>query len=66
MGDLARLKHFGWGREGEAITPAEEKALLARYAARFGVSEFVEVAAPPLDAIRLSAPRLSPPASLAG
>ncbi len=65
MGDLPRLKHFGWGREGEAITPAEESALLARYAARFGVSEFAEVTPPPLDAIRLSAPRLSPPASLA-
>ena len=24
MGELPRLKHFGWGREGEAITPAEE------------------------------------------
>ena len=66
MGELPRLKHFGWGREGEAITPAEEAALLARYAARFGVSDFAEATPPPLEAIRLAAPRLAPPASLAG
>lgn len=25
-----RLKHFGWGREGEGLTPAEEAFALGR------------------------------------
>jgi hypothetical protein len=25
-----RLKHFGWGREGEGLTPAEEAFVLGR------------------------------------
>ncbi len=64
-GDLPRLKHFGWGREGEGMTTAEEAALLARYAGQFGVAGFDEVVPPVLEAIRLAAPRLAPPASLA-
>ena len=28
-----RLKHFGWGREGEGLTPAEEAFVLGRRAA---------------------------------
>jgi hypothetical protein len=27
-----RLKHFGWGREGEGLTPEEEGFALDRYA----------------------------------
>ena len=30
----ARLKHFGWGREGEAMTPEEESFVLERYRRR--------------------------------
>jgi alkyldihydroxyacetonephosphate synthase len=63
--DPARLKFFGWGREGEGITAAEEAAVLSRYAALFGVSDFEEVPAPGLDAIELPAPRLKPPHGLA-
>ena len=37
-----RLKHFGWGREGEGLTAEEERATLDRYRGLFGVSDFVE------------------------
>jgi alkyldihydroxyacetonephosphate synthase len=60
-----RLKYFGWGREGEGLTAAEEADLLGRYRRLFGVNEFAETPAPPLLAIRLRPPRLTPPASLA-
>jgi alkyldihydroxyacetonephosphate synthase len=61
-----RLKHFGWGREGEGLTPAEEEAALDRYRRLFDVAEFAEAAPPPLADVALSAPRLTPPSSLAG
>ena len=60
-----RLKHFGWGREGEGLTPVEEKAALDRYCRLFGVAEFDEAMPPPLAAIELPPPRLVPPAPLA-
>jgi alkyldihydroxyacetonephosphate synthase len=60
-----RLKHFGWGREGEGLTPAEETAALDRYQRLFGVTQFDEVAPPPLAEIALAAPRITPPGSLA-
>ena len=58
-----RLKHFGWGREGEGLTAAEEKAALDRYRRLFGVDRFEEATPPPLTEIRLRAPRLTPPAA---
>jgi alkyldihydroxyacetonephosphate synthase len=61
----ARLKHFGWGREGEAITPEEERFALERYRRRFGVDGFEEKAPPALEEIRLPPPRVAPPPSLA-
>jgi alkyldihydroxyacetonephosphate synthase len=61
-----RLKHFGWGREGEGMTSAEEDFALRIYRDLFGVSEFESLPVPPLEAVALRAPRLSPPASLAG
>ena len=60
-----RLKHFGWGRESEGMTPDEEAFVLGRYRARFGVDEFDVVSPPPLSEIRLRAPRVTPPAPLA-
>jgi alkyldihydroxyacetonephosphate synthase len=62
----ARLKVFGWGREGEAMTREEEAFVLERYRRRFGVAEFDEIAPPPLEALKLRPPRLAPPPSLAG
>ena len=34
----ARLKHFGWGREGEGLSADEEAFVLARAQARFGAT----------------------------
>jgi alkyldihydroxyacetonephosphate synthase len=60
-----RLKHFGWGREGEKLTAEEEAATLDRYRRLFGVDGFDEVAPPPFADIDLRRPRILPPAALA-
>ena len=39
-----RLKHFGWGREGEGLTAEEEAATLDRYSRLFDAERFEEVA----------------------
>jgi alkyldihydroxyacetonephosphate synthase len=61
----ARLKHFGWGREGEGMTPEEEAFVLGRHRARFGVERFDERPPPRLADLVLPPPRLVPPAALA-
>jgi alkyldihydroxyacetonephosphate synthase len=61
-----RLKYFGWGREGEAMTPEEEAFALRTYQALFGVDTFETVPVPRLEAVALRAPRLAAPAALAG
>ena len=38
-----RLKHFGWGREGEGMTPEEEAFALRDYHRRFGTDAFETV-----------------------
>jgi alkyldihydroxyacetonephosphate synthase len=58
-----RLKHFGWGREGEGLTPAEEAFVLGRVEQRFGPAERI-VKPPRLEDIKLAPPRLDPPPSL--
>ncbi|HET9019389.1 MAG TPA: FAD-binding oxidoreductase [Acetobacteraceae bacterium] len=60
-----RLKHFGWGREGEAMTQEEESFALRTYRTLFSVSEYDTVAVPPLEEVALRPARLTPPASLA-
>jgi alkyldihydroxyacetonephosphate synthase len=60
-----RLKVFGWGREGEGVTPEEESFALALYRKRFGIDRFEEVAPPRLEDIKLRTPRVAPPPSLA-
>jgi alkyldihydroxyacetonephosphate synthase len=62
----ARLKHFGWGREGEGMTKAEETAALDRYRRLFNVERFDEKEPPELADIRLPPPRVAPPSSLRG
>jgi alkyldihydroxyacetonephosphate synthase len=59
-----RLKYFGWGREGEGLTAAEEATALDRYRRLFGVDRFEERAPPALDEIVPRPPRLVPPSSL--
>ena len=52
-----RLKHFGWGREGEGMTPEEEAFQLRRLGKRFGIARFDDMPVPRLDEIALAAPR---------
>ena len=61
----SRLKYFGWGREGEAMTPEEEASTLGSYRNLFAVSAFQNVQVPPLDAVALRPARLIPPPTLA-
>jgi alkyldihydroxyacetonephosphate synthase len=61
---LPRLKHFGWGREGEGLMPTEEAFVLGRIEQRFGLPADGEVKPPRLEDIKLEPPRLDPPASL--
>src|SRR5437773_25277 len=49
----ARLKHFGWGREGEGLTAEEEAATLDRYRRLFDAERFEEEAPPARSAITL-------------
>jgi alkyldihydroxyacetonephosphate synthase len=60
-----RLKHFGWGREGEGLTADEERAVLDRYRRLFGVDRFDERQPPELSEIVLRPPRIAPPPLLA-
>ena len=60
-----RLKHFGWGREGEGMAAEEVAASLDRYRRLFRVKRFDEVAPPALSGIGLRPPRLAPPRALA-
>src|SRR5260370_39392960 len=60
-----RLKHFGWGREGEGLTAEEEASALDRYRRLFAVERFEERSPPGLSEIALPAPRIAPPPALA-
>jgi alkyldihydroxyacetonephosphate synthase len=60
-----RLKHFGWGREGEGLTAEEESAALDRYRRLFGIDRFDERTPPTLSEIALRRPRIAPPPGLA-
>ena len=59
-----RLKHFGWGREGEGLTPAEDAFVLGRIERLFGPLTDDAVKPPRLEDIKLALPRLDPPPSL--
>ncbi len=61
----ARLKHYGWGREGEGMSTEERKFVLGRYRVKFATDEFDTIAVPGLDDLSLREPRVAPPASLA-
>ena len=62
----ARLKHYGWGREGEGMSAEERTFVLGRYHAKFATDEFDTIAVPELNDLSLREPRVVPPASLAG
>src|SRR5437879_2695517 len=60
-----RLKFYGWGREGEGLSPEEERIALARYAQLFGNAEFPTVPVAREADIALSQPAIGRlPASL--
>ena len=61
----ARMKWYGWGREGEGMTAEERAFVLGRYHEKFGPGEFAEIPVPALAEVNLPAPRLAPPAALA-
>src|SRR3984885_6397788 len=63
--NAARMKHFGWGREGEGMSAEERAFVLGRYHEKFARDAFQTVAVPPLEDLSLPAPRVTPPASLA-
>jgi alkyldihydroxyacetonephosphate synthase len=60
-----RRKFFGWGVEGEGLTPVEEAFGLERYRQLFGIDRFDERSPPRLSDLALPPTRLSPPAALA-
>ena len=60
----ARMKHFGWGREGEGMSAEERAFVLGRYHEKFGRDTFETLVVPPLDELTLPTPGLTPPASL--
>jgi alkyldihydroxyacetonephosphate synthase len=62
---LARLKHFGWGREGEGMSAEERAFVLGRYRMKFGRETFETVQVPRVEDLSLRDPRLTPPSSLA-
>jgi alkyldihydroxyacetonephosphate synthase len=62
---MQRLKHYGWGREGEGLSAEEEAFVLDRHRHRFGVDSFDERLPPALSDIKLRPPRLARPPSLA-
>jgi alkyldihydroxyacetonephosphate synthase len=62
---LQRLKHYGWGREGEGLSREEEAFVVDRHRQRFGVERFDERVAPALANLQVRPPRLAPPAALA-
>ena len=61
----ARLKWYGWGREGEGMTAEERAFVFGRYHEKFGRGEFASVPVPALQDLKLRAARLAPPPALA-
>src|SRR5712664_764467 len=61
----ARLTHYGWGREGEGMTAAQQAFVLDRYRAKFARDAFETIVVPRREDLSLRAPRLALPASFA-
>jgi alkyldihydroxyacetonephosphate synthase len=60
----ARLKHYGWGREGEGMAASQQAFVLARYHEKFGGAAFLDLPLPKLEALALRDSRIAPPKSL--
>ncbi len=61
-----RLKYWGWGYEGEGLSPPDQETLLRRLAEEFDIEGAAGAGVPPIGEIDLPKPRLAPPAGLAG
>ncbi|MHB1518456.1 MAG: FAD-binding oxidoreductase [Acidimicrobiales bacterium] len=59
-------RFWGWGREEDALSVAEQRALAARVAPLVGDFDLRPVPAPTRNEIELPSPRLTPPPSMAG
>jgi alkyldihydroxyacetonephosphate synthase len=60
----ARLKFWGWGYEGDVLSPDEVRWLESMWAQQFRVRQFDLTSAPAAEDIRLRPPRLTIPAAL--
>ena len=60
----ARRKIWGWGLEGEGLTPSEIEQLAGTFAGRWEVDAGRVLEPPRVDELELRGPRLAPPASL--
>ena len=61
----ARLKVYGWGREGEGMSAQEQAFVLGRHREKFGREAFPVAPTPRLEDLSLADPRVTIPASLA-
>jgi alkyldihydroxyacetonephosphate synthase len=61
----SRLKHYGWGREGEGMSAEERTFVLGRYHAKFATDKFDTITVPRLEDLSLRKPRVEAPAALA-
>jgi PPOX class probable FMN-dependent enzyme len=60
----SRLKHYGWGREGEGMSAEEQAFVLDRYRRKFARETFETLSVPRLADLSLRDPRVVPPPSL--
>jgi alkyldihydroxyacetonephosphate synthase len=61
-----RRNHWGWGYEDQRFSPEQVRAAAGGLATHLGLGERVEVEDPvEIEAVKLPAPRISPPAALA-
>lgn len=61
-----RRKFWGWGYEGEGLTPEEIELLARAVAQRLGLDELRATPPPDISEIQLRQPRVQPPPALAG
>jgi alkyldihydroxyacetonephosphate synthase len=59
-----RRKFFGWGYEGETVSPDEMREFEAAWSRLLGIEHYEPAAFPTLEEIDIRAPRIVPPASL--
>ncbi|MGH9764541.1 MAG: FAD-binding oxidoreductase, partial [Blastocatellia bacterium] len=59
-----RRKFWGWGFEGDGLSPEEQRLIDSAWAKQLGVDHFDVTPTPSADEITLRAPRVQPPPSL--